>query len=229
MDKVLIAEDDFTLRTLIKAYLKKFDDQFTVTAVEDGLKAIEVLQREKVSLLVTDLQMPKVEGVVLLAYMNRNFPRIPCIVMTSMRNPYLKKRLQKDVLYYIEKPFDEEQLAKAILSALKTGTMGGTLDGISISSFLQLIEIEGQTCICVVEAPGYPKGYFYFEEGVLHQAFFGEIRGEEAAVELIRLGRGDVRFRKPKETEDRFDREIRTELIELITRALRPTPPARAG
>lgn len=91
MDKVLIAEDDKIFRTLIKTYLEKYKDVFEIIMVSDGFEAIEVLKKERISLLVTDLKMPRVEGLVLLAYMNKNFPNIPCIVMTSLRSPRLKK------------------------------------------------------------------------------------------------------------------------------------------
>ncbi|MCP4109945.1 MAG: response regulator [Desulfobacteraceae bacterium] len=78
MDKILVAEDDASLRMLIKSYLKSYEDKFETIAVENGLEAIKTLQNEMISLLVTDIKMPKVEGLVLLAYMNRNFPKVPC-------------------------------------------------------------------------------------------------------------------------------------------------------
>ena len=219
MDKILIAEDNLHFRTLIKVYMKKFENKFETIAVEDGLEAIEVLRKQPISLLVTDLQMPRVEGLVLLAYMNKNFPSIPCIVMTSLRRQRLKERLQKDVLHYIEKPFNADQLAQAIVEALDRSTLDGSIDGISITSFLQLIQLESKTCICEVESNGNPTGLFYFKDGVLYDASLGDLRGEMAALEMIRLDNATISFKKLP--QKRIERRIENDLPALILDAMR--------
>ncbi len=218
MDKVLVAEDDFSIRALIKTYLKRYKDRFELIIAEDGLEAVKLLQREPVSLLVTDLKMPKIEGLVLLAYMNTNFPKIPCIVMTSLRKPELKERLKKDVLNYIEKPFKPEKLAQAIMSALNQDIMDGPLQGISIISFLELIQMERKTCLCEVESPYDVSGSLYFENGVLFSAFYGDLEGDEAALEMIQLENATIEFKDPP--SNKVDRRIHAEITDLIMEAL---------
>ncbi len=218
MDKILIAEDDISLRTLIKSYLKDYEDKFETIAVENGLEAIKTLQNEVVSLLVTDLKMPKVEGIVLLAYMNRNFPKIPCIVMTSMRKPLLKKKLKEDVLHYIEKPFRSEEMIQVITSALNQDMLDESLQGISIVSFLELVQMDCKTCVCEVELPGNQKGSFYFENGILFNAVCGEFEGEEAALKMMQTERAIINFQEPSKKE--MERLIRKELKELVTESL---------
>ncbi len=218
MDKILIAEDDISLRTLIKSYLKDYEDKFETIAVENGLEAIKTLQNEVVSLLVTDLKMPKVEGIVLLAYMNRNFPKIPCIVMTSMRKPLLKKKLKEDVLHYIEKPFRSEEMIQVITSALNQDMLDESLQGISIVSFLELVQMDRKTCVCEVELPDNQKGSFYFKDGVLFDAVCGEFEGEEAALKIMQTECAIMNFQEPLKKE--MEQLIRKELKELVTESL---------
>lgn len=217
MDTVLIADDDEQLLLLIKAYLSKYRDKFEIVVARDGLEAITILKKREISLLLTDLKMPKIEGLVLLAYMNRNFPKVPCMVMTSLRVPWLKQKIQQDVLYYIEKPFDKEDLARTILSALEP--VKSTLQGISIISFLQLIRLDHKTCICEIVLSDNRKGSFYFKDGVLFDAGFGELRGESAALAMIRFERAEINFHRF--SQDDGMQQIRTDLSDLIMEALR--------
>ncbi len=220
MTNVLVAEDDFSIRSLIKSYLRKYKDNFELIIVEDGLEAIKILQQKPISLLITDLKMPKVEGLVLLSYMNTNFPKIPCIVMTSLRKPELKERLKKDVLNYIEKPFKPDELAYAIMSALKQDiAMDTPLQGISIISFLELIQMEKKTCLCEIESPYDISGSLYFENGTLFSAFYGTLEEEEAALEMFQLESVTIEFKDPP--QNRIVRRIFTDIADLIMEAMR--------
>ncbi len=69
MDKVLIVDDDAQLLTIITDTLKKYRNKFELITAKDGLDAIKVMRKQPVSLVVTDLKMPNVNGLVLLAYM----------------------------------------------------------------------------------------------------------------------------------------------------------------
>jgi DNA-binding NtrC family response regulator len=189
MHKVLIAEDNPNLTKLLKVRLKKYKDEFEIITVENGEEAIEILKKESISLLVTDLKMPKLNGFHLLAYMNENHPEIPCVVITAYGTPKIKERLEQEVLHYIEKPFEPDDLARTIIPALKRDTPSsqkkvpsGSLKGISVATFLQLVEIEEKTCLLEVSSVNDEKGLFYFENGQLYDAVYKNFVGEEAAL-----------------------------------------------
>ena len=132
MERILIADDDAQLLIILKESLERYSDKFQVITVNNGLAAIKALQKLPFSLVVTDIRMPKVNGLVLLAYMGKNFPKIPCIVMTGHGTPFLKKRLQQEAAHYLEKPFDVKDLARVITSMLAEGqeqNLGGTVNG----------------------------------------------------------------------------------------------------
>jgi CheY-like chemotaxis protein len=219
MDNVLIVDDSEMLMNYLEESFAKYRDKFAYFLAKDGLEAIEILKNETIALLVTDLQMPKIDGLGLLAYTNKYHPNIPCIVMSAHGTPSIKQTLHKDILQFIEKPFTAEALAKAIIVALKRGLPDGSLSGISIVSFLQMIEMEQKTCLFEVEVPDNPKGFFYFKGGELHHAVCGELKGVEAAIKMVQMENPTINFRKPPGRK--IPRGIQMKLTPLILEAAR--------
>ena len=198
MDRILIVDDDAQLLTILKESLKRFKNKFEVITAEDGLAAIIAIKSQPISAVVTDIRMPIVNGLVLLAYIGKNFPGIPCIVMTEYGTPFLKERLQKEVSYYIEKPFEVTELVQAILSVLgRQEGIEGTVKGISLVGFVQLVEMEYLTCLCEISSRDGEKGYLLFDGGVLYSAFYQNLRGKEAAVSLLQMDGVTIKFKKP--------------------------------
>jgi len=220
MDKVLIVEDDLKLQKFLRTRLQKHKEEFEIILAYNGEEAIKVLEQKYISLLVTDIQMPKVDGLTLLAYINKKHPHIPCIVMTAYATPESDKRLSDDNIFcFLKKPFQFEELMQAIFQALEQDIPDGTIKGIAVSSFLQMIEMEEKTCLFEVHSPSKGKGLFYFQKGILHNALYGDLKGEEAAYELIAMDKAEIRFRNlPKK---KFARRIKQELMGLIMEATR--------
>lgn len=219
MDNVLIVDDSEMLMNYLEESFAKYRDKFAYFLAKDGLEAIEILKNEAIALLVTDLQMPRIDGLGLLAYTNKYHSNIPCIVMSAHGTPSIKQTLHKDILQFIEKPFTAEALAKAIMAALKRGLPEGSLSGISIMNFLQMIEMEQKTCLFEVETPGNPKGFFYFKGGELHHAVCGDLKGVEAAIKMIQIENTTINFRKPPGRK--IPRGIHMKLTALILEAAR--------
>lgn len=215
MSKVLIVDDDAQLLLIIAEGLKHYEDKFQVVTVKDGLAAIRALQKETFAAVVSDIQMPTINGLVLLAYMSRNFPKIPCIMMTGYPSPFLEKQMKDRAAFYIEKPFKVKNLAQTIISVLGSPiNLSGTLNGISLASFLKMAEMEQLSCICEVASPEGERGYLVFESGNLINASYGKLKGEEAAMGLLQDGVVKIRFRKmPKR---KFARRIEKNLTDLL-------------
>ncbi|MBC8394875.1 MAG: response regulator [Deltaproteobacteria bacterium] len=229
MERVLIVEDNPVLIKILQTGLKKYSDKFETVTARDGEEAIEVLKKEPISLLVTDLQMPRIDGLSLLAYMNDRHPEIPCIVMTAHGTQQIKDKLQQDVLRFIEKPFEIDDLVQAILPALDRDVPVGSINGISIASFMQMIEMEQKTCLFEVESPNDGKGYFYFEEGILYDAVYGDNKGLDAALKLIPLEDAKIRFKNVSKSKRKIARRIKDDLMSVIMEAMRLKDEADAG
>jgi len=220
MDKVLIAEDDLALQRFLQIRLQKYKDKFTVLFADNGEEAIEVLKQTYISLLVTDIEMPKVDGVALLSYMDNKHPHIPCIVITANATPELEQKLTNDNLFcFFKKPFQLEKFVQTILHALEQDIPDGALKGISVASFLQMIQLEQKTCLIEVHPPGMEKGLFYFQEGVPHNAFYGDLRGEEAALKILAIDQAEIRFMNLPSKQ--IDKQINKELLAMIMEAMR--------
>src|SRR4030042_6946117 len=101
MDTVLIVDDSEMLMNYLEESFSKYRDNFAYFLAKDGLEAIEILKNETIALLVTDLQMPKIDGLGLLAYTNTYHPHISCIVMSAHGTPSIKQTLHKDILQFI--------------------------------------------------------------------------------------------------------------------------------
>lgn len=218
MKKVLIAEDDRIFSKLLATKLEKYGDQFEVLVARDGQEAVELLEKTRVSVLVTDIQMPRMDGFELLAHVNEHHPVIPCFVMTSQSQPEVKKRMPRDLVRFFSKPFEADALARQILHVLGRNIPQGVVRGISVVSFLRMIALEQKTCLLEVTAPKTPKGLFYFEKGVLFDAVYGDIKAEDAAVAAMAGKQATFRFRRFPDRK--MARHIMTPLDDLITRAL---------
>jgi twitching motility two-component system response regulator PilG len=220
MEKVLIVDDDSKLLNILKKGLQKYVDQFEVLTASDGEEAIEVLKRERISVLVTDLVMPKVSGLELLTYMNQNHPHIPCIVITAHGNPEFRERAaREDVLGYIEKPFDSNELAWEILDRLDRFDENSYPKGMSVNSLLLLTEMEKKTCLLEINFSGKRKGLFYFNKGVLYDALYSDLKGEDAALEMIGWDHVDFQFKDISKEDQK--RRINRGLMPLIMEGTR--------
>ena len=219
METVLIVDDSVMLINYLEESFQQYQDRFLMITANDGLEAIEILKNNSISLLITDLQMPKIDGLGLLAYTNKYYPKIPCIVMSAHGTPKIIKTIQRDILQFIEKPFTAKELAKTIMSALNRDSLDGSLSGISVITFLQMVEMEQKTCLCEVESPGNIKGFFYFQGGELFHAVYGDLKGEAAAIKMINLKNPTINFRRPPQRK--IVRAIKRQLTGLILEASR--------
>ncbi len=184
MKKVLIVDDDKSfLLSLIDGF-KAYEDKFSITTANDGVEAVEALEAQEISLVLTDLKMPRMDGFELVAHLSGNYPGIPVIVMTAFGTPEMEDNLRDmGTFQYIEKPIDFTLLVEKILKGLE-GPSKGFITGVSLTSFLQLLEIDKKTCTLTIHA-GNKNGTIYFQDGDLMDAQHNEMQGSEAAYEIV--------------------------------------------
>ncbi len=185
--KVLIVDDDHIWLRLIKKKFEDYGDTFTTLTALDGKQAVASLNANMISLVVTDMQMPHMDGLALLAHLSENYPDIPVIIMTAYSTPSSKKAvLDEGAAGYIEKPFVVEDLASKIIKTLQKEADGGTLQTVPLDMFIQLIEMEQKTCtIRVVNKLTGNKGILFFHKGNLMDARINNRHGNRAAYEIF--------------------------------------------
>ena len=87
---VLLVDDDTEMLHALKEGFKRYLESFAVLLAEDGLQALEVLNHNIISLVVTDLKMPKMDGFELLAHIMQHYPDIPVIIITGYSTPEME-------------------------------------------------------------------------------------------------------------------------------------------
>lgn len=184
MKYVLIADDEKSFLLSLQDGFKIHENDFTIFTAGDGQEAVEILKNNQVDLLVTDLEMPHMNGFELLAWASGKLPQLPVIVMTAFGTPEIESRLaQYETIQYLEKPLDLDTLEKAIFEGLGKDSKS-YIQGITPASFLQLLQIEKKSCTLKVTSAN-KVGYLYMLEGNLIDAEYDKLCGESAAHDII--------------------------------------------
>jgi two-component system, cell cycle response regulator CpdR len=124
MPRVLIAEDEEPLRTLVARAIAM--DGHETVAARDGAEALEILSNEKVfDLLLTDIQMPVMDGIALALAAARDFPDLTILLMTGFADQRERAHGLNSIVHdVITKPFSVIDIRTAVAAALgarKTG------------------------------------------------------------------------------------------------------------
>ena len=119
MPRVLIADDEASMRALVARAIA-MDGHETVTA-EDGAEALDILTREHgtFDLLLTDIQMPIMDGIALALSAARDFPDLTILLMTGFADQRERaSNLEALVHDVITKPFSVADIRTAVADAL---------------------------------------------------------------------------------------------------------------
>ncbi|MDN3276364.1 response regulator [Frankia sp. RB7] len=119
MPKVLIADDEDSMRQLVARAIA-MDGHETVTA-QDGAEALEILTREDgaFDLLLTDIQMPVMDGIALALTAARDFPQLTILLMTGFADQRERaSNLNALVHDVVTKPFSIADIRTAVADAL---------------------------------------------------------------------------------------------------------------
>jgi len=220
MPNILIVDDD-------EIYLKELEEHFERAAYDVGLllaangkQAIRILEEGPVDLVVTGLMMPELDGFELLTYLNNHFPSIPTIVVSKHGTPGVKEKLNRIGSFtFLDKPVQFKTLEDAILRSLQEEHGKGSISGVSIVSFLQMVDSDQKTCLVEARTEGTKPGYLYFNKGELWDAMWEGLTGREAAIEIMGWEHAEIYFKSlPKK---KIRKRIESGLMSLIMAALK--------
>jgi CheY-like chemotaxis protein len=219
MRNILIVDDEPRLLQSLEAGLKVHQDSFSVLTAPNGQEAVAILSSTTIDLVITDLKMPIMDGFELLAHVSTNYPTIPAIVMTAFSTPAIEQRIEEsNSLRLLEKPIDFDELSDSIFDSLERTVAEGSLTGISLTSFLQLLETEQKTCLIEVSSQQ-QKGYIYFHQGELYSAILDKIKGEEAVYEMLMFEEVDIKIKK--QLKKKFKKTVGTPLFPVLMEGMR--------
>lgn len=121
MKKILIVEDSATTRSLLKAVIEELGDNFDTFEAATGFEALKMLPSEQFDLILTDINMPDVNGLELISFVknNKSYSHIPMIIVSTERSEEDRKRgLALGANEYITKPFKTEVIQETIRKLL---------------------------------------------------------------------------------------------------------------
>lgn len=117
--KILLAEDDLLLAETLNDYLAQ--QGFRVALSADGQEALETAAAAPFDALLTDLRMPRVDGLALVRTLRENRPALPVVVMTAYAPDDWQSQLQRDgegPLLLLRKPLRLADLLQALRNVL---------------------------------------------------------------------------------------------------------------
>ena len=120
--RILVVDDEPSLRTVLAANLKR--EGYEPVLACDGAQAISMLRKEQVQVVVTDLRMPKVDGMALLAHIINAYPLVPVIMITAHGTvDTAVEAMKKGAFDYITKPFEQSEFKIIISKAVATSKL----------------------------------------------------------------------------------------------------------
>ena len=118
MFKILVVEDDTNTRKLMCAVLKQ--NGFETYGAEDGIAALDLMDKQHVDLVVLDLMMPRMDGYELTRQIRRTWPTLPLLMVTAKQEPKDKHAgFLAGTDDYMIKPVDEQEMVLRIKALLR--------------------------------------------------------------------------------------------------------------
>ncbi|MBP7998213.1 MAG: response regulator [Chloroflexi bacterium] len=161
--RILIVDDEESIRTVLKNSLQKLGPEYQVTTVADGLAAITLLRRQPFDVVVTDYKMAGMDGLELLDAVSKIRPETRVILMTAYGSNTLESQAKRLQAYrYLAKPLEITAFRQVIQEAV--GDVAVSQPGLlilsdnryreALAALTHLREDVGARCIVLTDARG---------------------------------------------------------------------------
>ena len=195
--RLLIVDDDPLILSLLETSIEAFGHH--CTTAQDGMEAVDLLQRNEFALVITDMTMPRMGGMTLLQHIKEHYPRTDVIVVTGYTETFSYTDVIKaGACDFISKPFNVDELEAKISRVLRERKLIRKLEHLSLCDVLtdlynrRCFDIKLQEEVPRAHRQGYPvflalidvDGFKAYNDKYGHQA------GDEV---LQNIGQGLVR------------------------------------
>lgn len=120
MIRVLIADDQNLIRQALQVCLEPENDIEIIACVDDGIKAIDYIEKFHPDVAIIDLEMPNLDGLTTTNIICERFPQTKVLILSSHdREDYINQALKAGAKGYLNKTTSTEELANAIRSVYK--------------------------------------------------------------------------------------------------------------
>jgi CheY-like chemotaxis protein len=119
MNNILLVDDNKYIIEALAMTLGQYVKDCAVLRAKNGREAVDILKSVPVDLVLTDINMPVMNGYDLIAYRNDRHPALPLVAMTADPAPGVLKRLRAlGISECLEKPFDFDSVSRLLLDKL---------------------------------------------------------------------------------------------------------------
>lgn len=200
MARILVLDDDRSILTLCRASLEASGHR--VETFDDAETALEAIWWDgPFDALVLDLMMPGTSGTDVLAKLREHGleKHLPVMVLSAKSDSEDRIRsLRNGAADYLTKPFHPEELLLRVEQLVRRSTpsvdeLVGNLQIYSLADLLQSFGNSQQSGTLELKGRSH-EGRIDLERGIVSEARFGRLRGEEALVALLGLDSGQFRF-----------------------------------
>lgn len=209
--KILLLDDDADLLELYRDMLGRLPSQPEIHTATSGARAIALLESEPFTLLISDLNMPKMDGLQVLTIVRRKFPQLRTAVMTSVVDEQFRARAYSmGVDLFLEKPNTSQEISfflDCIESLLGRESMGG-FRGVQSKSLVDIIQLEclSQSSSVLRITNGVLEGKIWIQGGDIIDAETQDLTGEKAVQKILgwKSGNFEVFPAEPSRTRTIF-------------------------
>jgi CheY-like chemotaxis protein len=183
-DSILLVDDDPEVAWALGRYFARAG--FLVTTCGDGEEAIHLLESRDFDTVITDIQMPRFNGLALVDWLRANRGGTRVVVITAYGGPSIRQlSIKKGAILYLEKPVDPDLLAEALTSSKEETAFSGSIDNIDILDYLQLMMLIGRQVVLEVSSKNGVQGLIFIDNGEVKHAKCDDLEGEEALFKCL--------------------------------------------
>jgi CheY-like chemotaxis protein len=188
--KILLLDDDPDLLDMYKEILSQLPSKPEIFTAATGARAMAMLEEDTFRLLISDLKMPKMDGLQVLSIVRRKYPQLRTVVLTSVVDEQFRSRVYAlGVDLFWHKPGTEQEIKlflECIESLLGREVEGG-FRGVQSKSLVDIIQLEclSQSSALLRITNGGLIGRIWIQNGELIDAEAGDLAGEAAFQKIL--------------------------------------------
>lgn len=192
--RILIVDDEETIAWGISKTLSQSDLGVETAYTTKAKEALEMINKSKFDMVITDIRMPEMSGIDLLKEVKEKYPDTGVVIMTAYGSTEVQQEASKrGSIFYIEKPFDIKVLKKVIGEFFEKkknaapaanqeddGSFTGDVGSLQLMDVVQMNCLGRITCTLKVQN-GNKVGQIVFKKGdIVHADIDGTVVGKEA-------------------------------------------------
>ena len=188
--KILLLDDDPDSLELYRDILLTLPSHPRVLTATSGARAIALLESEPFTLLISDLNMPKMDGLQVLTIVRRKFPQLRTAVLTSVGDEQFRARAYAmGIDLFLEKPHGKQEiqfLLDCVESLLGRDEVSG-FRGVQNKSLVDIVQLEclSQSSSLLRVTNGPSEGRIWIQSGEVIDASTSDLTGEAAFKKIL--------------------------------------------